>query len=226
MRSYMITAGIVAALGSASVASAQQTCEQRSNDRVIGTVAGAGIGALLGSAIAGRGDKTAGAVIGGLGGGVVGNQVTRSNADCAHAYGYYDRNNAWHANDVRAENATGYYDRNGQWVNGAPNGSYDREGRWIANEWRRPARRLPRRARPLGTGIRKWLLRGRQPLCRRHGERLLRQRSLGRRSGNRALRQLWPLDRRDAQRPPRCRRPLGRQPRAGLLRRVGPLESW
>ena len=38
-----------------SLAMAQTNCEQRKNDRVAGTVIGAGVGALLGSAIAGRG---------------------------------------------------------------------------------------------------------------------------------------------------------------------------
>ncbi len=132
MRTYLITAGLVAALGSASIASAQQTCEERSTNRAIGTVAGAGIGALLGNVIAGRGDKTLGTVIGGVGGGVAGNQLTKGSGDCARAYGYYDKRNTWHANDVRVDNAQGYYDRDGQWVNGAPNGYYDNNGRWVA----------------------------------------------------------------------------------------------
>ncbi len=99
-----------------------------------GTVVGAGLGALLGSAIAGRGDHTTGAIIGGVGGAVVGNQVSAPNADCAHAYGYYDRNSQWHANAVARNDARGYYDRNGAWVSGAPNGYYDTSGNWNATQ--------------------------------------------------------------------------------------------
>jgi hypothetical protein len=131
MRKHLLVAGIAAAALLPSFAFAQASCEQQHNNRVAGTVVGAGLGALLGSAVAGHGDKTTGAVIGGIGGAVVGNQVSKSRADCAHAYGYYDTNGAWHANSVERANAAGYYDRNGQWVDGAPNGYYDGQGRWV-----------------------------------------------------------------------------------------------
>jgi hypothetical protein len=132
MRKNLLVAGIAAAALIPSFAFAQQTCEQQHNQRVVGTVAGAGLGALLGSAVAGKGDRTTGAVIGGIGGGIIGNQVTKGQADCAHAYGYYDTNGAWHANAVSQANAQGYYARDGQWVAGAPNGYYDAQGRWIS----------------------------------------------------------------------------------------------
>ncbi|OYU15619.1 MAG: hypothetical protein CFE37_04650 [Alphaproteobacteria bacterium PA4] len=130
MRNPILAAGLLAALASGTAVSAQQNCEQHSNNRVLGTVAGAGIGAVLGNVIAGRGDKTLGTVIGGVGGAVAGNQIAKPNTDCAHAYGYFDRNNDWHANDVRAGTATGYFDRNSQWIDGAPRGSYDASNRW------------------------------------------------------------------------------------------------
>ena len=57
--------------------------------------------------------------------------VSPTYSDCAHAYGYYDRNNQWHANAVARADARGYYDRNGAWVNGAPNGYYDASGNWF-----------------------------------------------------------------------------------------------
>ncbi len=133
MRNYILAAGLAAAALSPNLASAQQTCEERSTNRVVGTVAGAGIGAILGSVIAGHGDKGLGAVLGAAGGGVAGNQLTRSTGDCAHAYGYYDRQNAWHATDVRADTATGYYDREGNWVNGVPAGYYDSNNRYVAS---------------------------------------------------------------------------------------------
>jgi len=113
-----------------AAAFAQQSCEQQRSGRVVGTVAGAGIGAVLGSVIAGHGDKTTGAIIGGVGGALIGNQVTKPDADCAHAYGYYDSNNRWHATAVSRTAAKGYYDRDGQWVDGTPNGYYDGSGRW------------------------------------------------------------------------------------------------
>lgn len=132
MRNHFLAASLVAATLIPGLAFAQQTCEQRQSNRVVGTVAGAGIGALLGSAVAGHGDKTAGALIGGVGGAVIGNQMTRSAADCAHAYGYYDNNGLWHATGAARTEARGYFDRNGDWVDGQPNGYYGPEGRWIA----------------------------------------------------------------------------------------------
>ena len=131
MRNHLLAAGAAAALLVPSFAMAQTSCEQQHHDRVVGTVAGAGLGALIGGAVAGRHDRGAGAVIGGLGGAVAGNQLSRPNADCAHAYGYYDRSGAWHANGVERSAAQGYFDRNGAWVDGAPNGYYDSHGRWL-----------------------------------------------------------------------------------------------
>jgi hypothetical protein len=131
MRIQTLVAGLFAATLIPTAALAQQTCEQRQNNRVAGTVAGAGLGALAGSAVAGRGDRTEGAVIGGLAGALLGNQLTKGKADCARAYGYYDNNGAWHANAVARNNAAGYFDRNGAWVDGAPRGHYDGQGRWV-----------------------------------------------------------------------------------------------
>jgi hypothetical protein len=132
MNKHLLVAGIAAAALLPSFAFAQSSCEQQRNNRVTGTVAGAGIGALAGGAVAGRDDRTAGAIIGAIAGGVIGNQVTRPRADCAHAYGYYDSNGMWHANAVDSANAVGYFDRNGVWVEGAPNGYYDNQNRWVA----------------------------------------------------------------------------------------------
>jgi hypothetical protein len=132
MRKLALVAGLAAAALIPTLASAQPSCEQKRDNRVVGTVAGAGIGALLGGAIAGHDNRAAGAVIGGLGGAVVGNQVSKPNADCAHAYGYYDRNSQWHANAVDHADAAGYYDRDGAWVDGAPNGYYDQSDRWVS----------------------------------------------------------------------------------------------
>jgi hypothetical protein len=132
MKKYAISMIIASAALAPSAAFAQTSCEQQHSNRVVGTVAGAGIGALLGSAIAGRGDRTVGAIAGAVGGGVIGNQITKGSADCAHAYGYYDRDNHWHATGNDRAMATGYYDRDGGWVDGAPNGYYTSQGSWQA----------------------------------------------------------------------------------------------
>lgn len=131
MNRLMLTAGLLASLSVPAIATAQVTCEQARTNRTVGTVAGAGIGAVLGSVIAGRGDKTEGAIIGGLVGGIGGNQVGKSRQGCENAYGYYDRQGTWHANNVSASAAAGYYDRDGKWVDGAPRGYYDNQGRWV-----------------------------------------------------------------------------------------------
>jgi hypothetical protein len=123
---------IAALLSAAAPALAQQSCEEHRNNRVIGTVAGAGIGGVLGNVIAGGGDKTLGTILGAVGGGVVGNQVSRGNGNCANAYGYYDKSGTWHPSNVAANTATGYYDRDSNWVEGAPRGYYDNQGRWVA----------------------------------------------------------------------------------------------
>ena len=60
MRIHQLVAGVAVAALMPTLALAQTTCEQRSTNRVVGTVAGAGLGALLGSAIAGHGDRTTG----------------------------------------------------------------------------------------------------------------------------------------------------------------------
>lgn len=133
MRNHLLAAGVAVAALIPTLALAQQTCEQRSStNRAVGTIAGAGIGALLGSAVAGHGDRTAGAVIGGVGGAVVGNQIAKPRSNCDQAYGYYDSDSRWHATDVAPTAARGYYDRDGAWIEGAPTGHYDNQGRWVA----------------------------------------------------------------------------------------------
>ena len=133
MRKDMIIAGIASLALMPAVAFAQQTpCEQQSSNRVGGTVVGAGVGALAGSAIAGRGSHTEGAILGGVAGALIGNQLSKGNLDCSHAYGYYDSNGMWHATGVSRDYAQGYYDRDGHWVAGAPNGYYASDGRWVS----------------------------------------------------------------------------------------------
>ena len=104
MRKLLLVAGIAAAALLPSLALAQPSCDQRDN-RPHQTVAGRDLNALLG----------VGPVYG----------------DCAHAYGYYDRNSQWHANSIDRADARGYFDRDGAWVAGPPNGYYDDGGRWV-----------------------------------------------------------------------------------------------
>src|SRR6185369_6485891 len=108
------------------------SCERQRSTQVVGTVAGAGAGAVLGNVIAGRGDRLLGTVIGAGLGGVIGNQVTKPGDECRHAFGYYDQQNRWHSTAVAAGDARGYYDRDGRWTDGAPDGHYDDNNRWIA----------------------------------------------------------------------------------------------
>lgn len=131
MRIQTLVAGACAAALIPTLALAQQTCEQRQSTRVVGTLAGAGIGALAGSAIAGHGARNEGAVVGGVAGALIGNQATKGKQDCASAYGFYDNQSAWHANTVARGQATGYFNREGGWVEGAPRGYYGRDGRWV-----------------------------------------------------------------------------------------------
>ena len=132
MRSIIIAAALLSATALPSLAMAQQSCEEHRNNRVIGTVAGAGIGGVLGNVIAGGGDKTLGTILGAVGGGVIGNQVSRGNGNCANAYGYYDKSGRWNGSDVAANLQTGYYDRDSNWIEGAPRGYYDNQNRWVA----------------------------------------------------------------------------------------------
>ena len=124
MRKLLLIAS-AAVLGLPSLAAAQESCrEQQHNNRVVGTVVGAGLGALVGSAVAGHGSRGVGAVAGAVGGGAIGNVAGGASVHCErYTSGYYDTDHVWHE-------ANGYYDRGGVW-HYYGNGYYDRDGRWI-----------------------------------------------------------------------------------------------
>lgn len=123
-RHALMLAALAAAALTPALASAQNACEQRKTDnRVAGTLLGAGLGAIVGSQVAGHGARTEGSVIGAVGGGVIGNQLSKSNKDCS-GYGYYDSRGTWHAN------VSGYYDRDGHWIAANGAGYYDNRGQW------------------------------------------------------------------------------------------------
>jgi hypothetical protein len=128
MRKLLLIAG-VAALAIPSIASAQPGCMERQHDnRIAGTVVGAGLGAVLGSAIAGPGSRGAGAVVGAVGGGAIGNAAGGSSVSCGGytQVGYYDADGVWQAGpgyydaDGVWRQASGYYDQDGDWVDAAP----------------------------------------------------------------------------------------------------------
>ena len=80
MRKLILVSGLVATMAVPTLASAYTTrCERdQASDRAGGTVAGGVLGALAGSAIAGRGAHAEGAIIGGVVGAVAGNQLSKS----------------------------------------------------------------------------------------------------------------------------------------------------
>ncbi len=131
MKARYIPLSILALTLSPLSAFAQADCNERAMSRTTSTVVGAGLGAVLGSAVAGRDDRAAGAVIGGLGGALLGNQIGRANNNCARSYGYYDNRGDWHASGLAGDAAAGYYDRSGSWIDGAPEGYYDGRGAWV-----------------------------------------------------------------------------------------------
>jgi uncharacterized protein YcfJ len=131
MRNWMIAAG-VAALAMGQAAQAETVCKQDNTGRTVATIAGAGIGAILGRVIDGGRHKEVGTIVGGVAGGVAGNQLAKGGDKCQVSYGYYDESGRWHANRISDREAQGYYDRDNRWVTGAPNGYYDRNNRWVA----------------------------------------------------------------------------------------------
>lgn len=131
MSKFIWAAGVCAAALLPSAAFAQDRCaEQRQDRATAGTIVGAIAGGVIGNQVAGRDDRTTGTVVGAIAGGVAGNYIARSTADCDRAYGYYDRNGDWHANDRNVNNASGYFDRDGRFIEGEPNGYYASDGRW------------------------------------------------------------------------------------------------
>ena len=57
MKIQVLAMGAALAALTPSIASAEDGCRRDGSGRIIGTVAGAGAGGVLGSVIAGRGDK-------------------------------------------------------------------------------------------------------------------------------------------------------------------------
>ena len=93
-------------------------CETLGQGRTgAGALIGAGVGAVAGSQIAARGNRTEGSIIGGVLGAIVGSQVgrasndnCRSNTTYSPAQTYYRSNDRY---DHRAHNSGRYYDDRG-----------------------------------------------------------------------------------------------------------------
>ncbi len=136
MRKFIFAAGVAALAMSGAVsapAQAASVCKQDNTGRTVATIAGAGIGAILGRVIDGGRHKEVGTIGGALAGGLAGNQLAKDDRPrCDEAYGYYDESGRWHANRIAASSARGYYDRDNRWVEGPPNGYYDRGNRWVS----------------------------------------------------------------------------------------------
>lgn len=87
----LLVLGLAAALAmpvvtapQAASAQSYEGCRQYERKKANnGTVIGGLGGALVGSAVAGRGDRTEGAVIGGVVGAVAGHQIAKKNVKCA-----------------------------------------------------------------------------------------------------------------------------------------------
>jgi uncharacterized protein YcfJ len=87
MRRTLIVVGLALAVGAPSFAEARTACDQYAHNRkVTGTLIGAGVGGLLGNAVAARGVKTEGTLLGAAAGAVVGNQVSRVKCDRGRTY--------------------------------------------------------------------------------------------------------------------------------------------
>jgi uncharacterized protein YcfJ len=113
MRRTILVAGLVAAVAAPSFASARTVCQQRAHERkVVGTVLGAGVGALVGNAIS---HDTGGTLIGGVGGAVVGNQLARRKC---YSYRTSSRTRSYRSAP------RGYYD-NASYRGGAPRCGYE-----------------------------------------------------------------------------------------------------
>jgi uncharacterized protein YcfJ len=96
-----------ASVAATTPALASNACERDKHDaKVGGTLLGALGGAVVGSAVAGRGNKTGGVLLGAAGGAVVGNQLARSKRPCPSGY---------HANPRHLRHETYRNDRDGRY---------------------------------------------------------------------------------------------------------------
>lgn len=96
MQVRAITGAAIAALAAGAIATpsfAQDPCHQKQhNNGTAGAVLGGLAGAVIGSNVTShRGSRTGGAIIGGLAGAAIGNNIGRSSAKCDGRYTYYNQ---------------------------------------------------------------------------------------------------------------------------------------
>jgi len=132
MHVRLITGAAIAALAATAMATpsfAQDPCHQKQhNNGTAGAVIGGIAGAVIGSNVAGHGAKTGGSIIGGLAGAAIGNNIGRSSTKCDGRYSYY-YNGRYYDHPVGDAYYQGRYDsrygyNNGYYNNGY-NGSYN-----------------------------------------------------------------------------------------------------
>jgi hypothetical protein len=133
MKTGAITGAVLAALAAGALATpsfARDPCQQRKhNNGTAGAVIGGIAGAVLGNNVARGGGRTGGTIIGGVAGAAIGNSVGRSGTKC-EGYAYYNPN-------------SGYYDRDGRWhsysantyYNGGYNGQYGYNNGYYAGQY-------------------------------------------------------------------------------------------
>jgi uncharacterized protein YcfJ len=113
MRNKILIGLAAVAITAPSLASAHSYCEDRAHHRkVVGTVAGAAGGALIGGML---GHGAAAPLLGAAGGAIVGNQVARVNCPPErryHSRHYYRHDRYYHHDDYRHDDRhDGYYHR-------------------------------------------------------------------------------------------------------------------
>jgi hypothetical protein len=120
MKVRAITGAVIAALAAGAIATpsfAQDPCHrQQHNNGTAGAVIGGLAGAVIGSNVAGHGARTGGSILGALAGAAIGNNIGRASTKCDGRYSSYYNGR--------------YYDRPA-YSNGYYNGAYD--GRYGAN---------------------------------------------------------------------------------------------
>jgi len=114
MRKMMIAAALIVAgsatAGCATTGGYASQCERDyAVNRERATASGAILGAAIGAAIAGDGDRERGAALGAVAGGLLGNQLTAREDPCGYGFGGYNRDGRYGYERVPRRGSYGYY---------------------------------------------------------------------------------------------------------------------
>ena len=114
MRTVLILGAL--ALSGATLAGCATTpdyvsaCERDyARNRDMATTSGAVLGAAVGAALAGDGDREKGAAIGAAAGALLGNQLSASDDPCGYGFGGYNRDGRYGYERVPRRGGYGYY---------------------------------------------------------------------------------------------------------------------